>query len=157
MKNKTEFKEITRKMERLMIENFYEYIRSKAKTFYLSGYKKYRRHDAFGQPAFRMTPRMQSLIKSGCWQVLDCKGLTPADPFDELGIPGFYRLMEMFHYKVVAQRIAKAGETFIIDEMHMVHTVMGQKMILYNKVSKPKINKGPLKMNKKKDETGKNE
>ena len=128
--------ENTESMEQLIVENFYEYIRTKAKTYIHIGYEKYRKQDAFRKPGCRMTKEMQNLFISGCNQVIDYKGLTPETPFKGLGIPFFYLLMEMFHFKVIQQRIAKIKPGMgILDEMHMEHKVTGNKMKLYNFVA----------------------
>ena len=121
-------------MEQLIVENFYEYIRTKAISYIRIGYEKYRKQDALKKPDCRMTKEIQDLLISGCNQVIGYKGMTPETPFEGLGIPGFYLLMEMFHFKVVRQRIAKIENGFFIDEMHMKHIVTGQLMILFNKV-----------------------
>jgi len=121
-------------IEQLIAENFYEYIRTKAKTYTRLGYEKYSKHDAFGKPGGRITKEIQGLLISGCNQVIEYKGLTPETAFEGLGIPGFYLLMEMFHFKVVQQRIVKNENGTILDEMHMEHEVIGKRMTLYNKV-----------------------
>mgnify|MGYP007066235982 FL=1 len=122
--------------EQLIVDNFYEYIRVKAKRYLKAGYKKYRHYDAFNQPRIRMTKKADELLKTGCKQVVGYRGMTIETAFDGLGIPGFYRLMELFHYKVVKQRIADIGNGIILDEMHLEHMVTRQKMKLYNRVNR---------------------
>ena len=124
----------TEELDKLIVENFYEYIRTKAKTYTRIGYEKYRKHDAFKKPECRMTKEMQKCFISGCNQVIEYKGMTPDTAFEGLEIPGFYLLMELFHFKVVLQRIAKIENGTILDEMHMEHEVIGKRMTLYNKV-----------------------
>jgi len=124
------------KEEQLIAENFYEYIRTKAKKFIDVKFIKYREKDAFNKPDGNMTKEMLIQYIMGCKQVIEYKGMTPETAFEGLGIPGFYRLMELFHYEVVKQQIARIEPGIgILDEMHMEHVVTGQKMKLYNLVS----------------------
>ena len=121
--------------EQLIAENFYEYMRTKAQKYIDVGFAEYRKLDAFNQPGEQMTKEVLVTYVRGCKQVIEYKGLTPETAFEGLGIPGFYKLMELFHYKVVKQRIAKMNHgAGILDEMHMKHRVTGQKMKLYNMV-----------------------
>lgn len=123
-------------MEQLIAENFYEYIRTKAKKYLDIGFEKYRKQDAFSMPPDTMIKESLIIYARGCKQVVDYKGLTPETPFEGLRIPGFYQLMELFHFKVVKKQIAKMMPgNGILDEMHMEHTVTGRKMKLYNLVS----------------------
>ena len=128
--------ELTPEMERLAVDNFYEYIHSKAELFLEIGYKTYRKRDAFKMPDFRMTRQKLDLLQTGCRQIIEYRGMTPDTAFENIGIPGFYRLMKLFHYQVYKQATSGRSEAYFLDEMYMKHTMTGQKMMLYNKVKK---------------------
>lgn len=128
--------ELSPELEKLVIENFYEYIHNKAERFLEIGYKKYRKSDAFNMPDFRMTKQRLDLLETGCRQIVEYKGMTPNTSFENIGIPGFYRLMKLFHYKVYKQATTGTSEEYFLDEMHMKHVMTDERMILYNKVKK---------------------
>ena len=130
---------LSKELEKLAIQNFYEYIRDKADRFLIIGYEIYRKVDAFHRPDQGLSNKKIELLKSGCKQILKYKGLTIATALEGIGIEGFYDLMVLFHYKVVDQRIVKNEEAFFIDEMNMEHMVTGYKIKLFNKVPKKKI------------------
>jgi len=121
--------------EQLIAENFYEYIRTKAKRYIDIGFNEYRKADAFNQPSCTMTKeRLLQLIR-GCKQVIGYRGQTPETAFKGLEIQGFYQLMELLHFQVIKQRIEKMkSKGDIVDELHIEHIMSGQKMKLYNKV-----------------------
>ena len=121
-------------LERLAIENFYEYIHCKAALFLEIGYKAYRKRDAFNMLDFRMTRPRLDLLQTGCRQIVEYKGMTPDTAFENIGIPGFYRLMKLFHYQVYKQATSDRGEDYFVDEMYMKHRMTGEKMKLYNRV-----------------------
>jgi len=128
--------ELTPEMERLAVENFYEYIHYKASLFLKIGYKAYRMRDAFNMPDFRMTKPRLDLLQTGCRQIAEYKGLTPDTALENIDVPGFYRLMKLFHYQVYKQATSGRSEGYFLDEMYMKHKMTGEKMILYNKVKK---------------------
>ncbi|HNW77101.1 MAG TPA: hypothetical protein PKJ28_09475 [Bacteroidales bacterium] len=127
---------LTPELERLAIESFYEYIRTKAKHFIRTGHVNYTKGDAFGQPGLSLPETDHVLLLSGCDQVIRYRGLTPDTPFEGLGIGGFYRLMNMFHYEKVKQTIAANEEDHFLDKILFRHVVSGHEMVLFNKVRK---------------------
>ncbi|MCK9204531.1 MAG: hypothetical protein M0P58_08890 [Bacteroidales bacterium] len=126
--------DLSPEMEGLVILNFYEYIRTKALLFLEIGPIEYRKRDALGMPGYRISMNGLAILESGCRQVIDYKGLTKGEPFEGLGIPGFYRLMKLFHYQVQKQATSGRGEDYFLDEMYMKHRMTDQKMKLYNRV-----------------------
>jgi len=130
--------ELPKELRKLAIKNFYEYIRVKAERFLTIGHTQYRKDDAFNQPDERLSNKNVELLKTGCLQVLEYKGLTEETAFEGIGIEGVYKLMALFHYKVVSQSIDQNEIDFFIDEMNMEHVVTGQKMKLFNKIPKKK-------------------
>ena len=130
---------IPEELAKLASDNFYEYIQVKAERYLDVGYEKYRESDAMHMPDFQMSNQMLELMRNGCTQIIHFRGLTSDSAFEDLGIQAFYKLMELFHYKVIIQSIARSEKEFFIDEMHMEHMVTGQKLTLYNKVNKHSI------------------
>ena len=114
------------------------YIEHKAIRFLEVGYEIYTKEDAFHQPGEELTPETEAMLTFGCEQIRDRKGLTIEQPFEGLGIGGFYQLMRMFHFKFVRQEIGLIGEDFIIDKILFEHQVTGdkQRIELFNKVEK---------------------
>lgn len=123
-------------LEKLAVSNFYEYIRTKAALFLEIGYKEYRRRDGLGMPDYRITKRRLDLLQKGCRQIAGYKGMTADTALENIGIPGFYRLMKLFHYEVTKQVTSGRSEEYFLDEMRLKHFITGQRMILYNKVSR---------------------
>jgi hypothetical protein len=116
----------------------YAYIEYKANRFLEIGYKAYTKTDAFSQPGEELTSEVVAMLTSGCEQIRDQKGLSKEQPFEGLGIGGFYQLMRMFHFKPIQQEIGQIGKDFIIDKILFEHQVAGeiQRVELFNKVKK---------------------
>lgn len=129
---------LSKELEKLAVENFYEYIRTKAIRFLKVGCEEYQIKDAFHMPNYKVDKKTLALLQEGCLQVTKYRGLTMDTAFELLGIPLFYRLLELFHFNVVEQRTAKMTDDYIMDEMFMEHNVTGQKMRLFNKVKRKK-------------------
>jgi len=125
--------------EKLIVENFYDYIRTKASLFLKLGCERYRPDDAFGRPDEQMEREYGALLEEGCRQVMEYAGLSPEAPFTGLGIEGFYLLMELFHYQVIGQRIHSMTGDYILDEMVARHRMTNMSMKLYNQVSGIKV------------------
>jgi hypothetical protein len=71
-------------------------------------------------------------------QILQFRGLKPSDPLKGLDIDGFYALAEILDLRLQKQVLAEhRGETAILDEMHMAHSVTGVYIVLYNLVPTP--------------------
>lgn len=126
--------EVPEALKKLIIENSYEYIRYKATRYLTVGPVKYRRGDALGMPEESLSATEMALIEEGCRQVTEYKGLTKDNPFELLGVEGFYELMILFHFTLDNRVTTRGGPDIFLDKMHMVHMVTGKKMILYNLV-----------------------
>jgi hypothetical protein len=117
-------------------ENGYVYLHTKAYLYVQMGPDVYRKQDYFKLPAVDSDPADLAAIESGCRQILAGDGFSAARPFKGLGISGFYRLLELFHFSRVRQSIggkALSGKGFI-DQMFMRHAVDERHIILYNEV-----------------------
>ena len=64
----------------------YGYIEYKALRFLKVGHEKYTTGDAFGQPGKNLTSKTLRLLKSGCEQIRDHRGLTAETSFVGLDI-----------------------------------------------------------------------
>ena len=118
----------------------YVYIQVKAEHFLDVGYMEYTKDDFFHQPGQNLTTGELALLTSGCEQIADDRGLTIENPFEGLGIKGFYSLMRMFHFRSIQQEANFTDDDFIIDKITFQHRVTGkmQQIILFNKVMKKK-------------------
>jgi len=74
-------------------------------------------------------------LKVGCKQILEYKGMTKQTAFEGLTISGFYKLLELFHYKAEVQE-AFSENNYFIDRIIFQHVVTGNEIVLFNKVSK---------------------
>ena len=116
----------------------YVYIQVKAEHFLDVGYMEYTKDDFFHQPGQNLTTGELALLTSGCEQIADNRGLTIENPFEGLGIKGFYSLMRMFHFRSIQQEANFTDDDFIIDKITFQHRVTGemQQIVLFNKVIK---------------------
>lgn len=126
------------------------YMLSKADLYLEIGPDAYRSGDAFGMPEEDCTKTMLATIRRGMKQICQFRGLSPDKPFINLDIDGFYVLMNTLHFKLETQVLAgNVGKTMFLDEMHMVHVMDGEKIVLYNAVPTPSARRA-LPMRKKK-------
>ena len=126
--------ELPKEIRKIAADSGYEYIRTKAIRFLEVGADKYREKDALKRPSVTLSKKELELLMSGCRQVAEYKGLTEETAFEEFGVAGFYRLIELFHYTVIGQEVSRKGRQWLLDKMQVEHIMTGQKMVLYNKV-----------------------
>ena len=141
----------------------YGYIHYKAYSYLKKGPAVYRRQDAFGMPSENTPLSILSVIEQGCRQIQEWKGITPESPLKGLGINGFYRLIELFHFKVVGQSASFGDDGTVMDKMTIKHAVSDWELTLYNMVNSPaksKKNKESLlrsvELNAESDRAGRN-
>ncbi len=130
-----EIDKLPNNIRKLAVDSGYEYIRTKALRFIAVGVIVYRKTDALGMPDNDLESEDIDLLMIGCRQVAEFKGLTHETAFEGLGIFGFYRLMELFHYAAGNQAIIDSGEDWIMDKMLMKHIVTRREIVLFNKVT----------------------
>lgn len=112
------------------------YIHFKAFSYLKMGTDAYRANDALGMPPENTLPTILAVIEQGCRQIVDWRGITQERPLQELGINGFYRLIELFHF-VIADQIATFGDNGnVMDKMTIRHGVTGEEITLFNLVNK---------------------
>ena len=113
-------------LKRAAYENRFPYLYEKARLFELLGKDKYRKLDAFNQPDELLTDEEIEVVRRGCLQILEGKGFTADQPFENLGVSGFYALMRLFHFEKI-DRMARPttinGLRGIVDQITFKHVI----------------------------------
>ena len=115
----------------------YTYIRMTAQNYLKLGPEEYKSLIAHDWPLESLSTKMLAKIESGMKQILESRGLTCDKPFTGLDIDGFYRLSEMLDLKTERQEATFYGNDQFLDTMHMIDSVTGERIILYNAVPMP--------------------
>lgn len=113
------------------------YLLSKAKVYLEKGPDRYRADDFFAMPPKDWPEELLSVVQNGMEQICNFRGYSLNDPFTGLGIGGFYALLATLHFEREIQFLREMSDATIMDEMHMTHRVIGNRIVLYNVVSKP--------------------
>lgn len=119
--------------KRLFDKNKYIYIYTKSDLYLKIGSKKYRQNDYFQMPNHTLVDDDLMLIADGCKQILEGIGLTPRKPFLNLGIIGFNRLFELFHFEVLKVETKTTPKGYL-DKMILKHLVNDDIVEYYNLV-----------------------
>jgi hypothetical protein len=114
----------------------YGYIRTKACLYLQRGPDYYRQNDYFSMPSEEWSDTDIQLLERGCRQVQNWMGGSPDRPFTGLGIHGFYKLMQLFHYERQKQALIDANPDVMLDRIEFTHAVSGDSITLYNAVGK---------------------
>jgi len=112
------------------------YIHFKAYKYLKIGPDAYSAQDALGMPPRGALPSLLALVEQGCRQIVDWRGLSPERPLQGLGINGFYRMIEVFHFKLAEQSATFGDDGSVMDKMTIKHSVTGEQITLYNLVKK---------------------
>lgn len=83
----------------------FAYMHTKAQRFCKIGPEKYRKSDALGMPNEDWPTEILDAISRGMTQVCEFRGWTQETPFEGIGIPGFYALMETLHFDCESQSL----------------------------------------------------
>lgn len=126
--------ELSVKEKELFATNGYGYIYSKAKLFLKIGPKEYLAKDFFEIDVSDLDEEDFEILKNGCEQILKGKGLTAENPFENLGVLGFAKLFEVFHFEVSRIETARPDSEKFLDRMLVVHMVEGYESECYNLV-----------------------
>lgn len=121
--------------EGLDIPEKFGYIHFKSFSYLARGPEAYRAQDAMGMPPEGTPPSTLAVLDKGCRQILNWKGIQPDNPLTGLGIDGFYRLIDLFHFKVVQQSALHQNNGAIVDKMQINHVMSGEEITLYNLVN----------------------
>ena len=122
-------------LKALALKNRLPYLHEKARMFVLVGEKKYRKMDFFNQPDEHLTAEEIDIIRQGCLQILEGKGLTEQQPLQNLGVWGFRALMEFFHFEPVertSQSITLNESDGILDQITFKHLMEDSQITYFN-------------------------
>lgn len=115
--------------------NRFPYIFTKAKSFLQNGIEKYKKEDFFKEPNIS-SEEVHDLLKEGCKQVIQGRGLTPEMPFCDLGVQGFNALMRTFHFsyssRQTSHNIFYNGQKGHLDKITWKHIVDHSEVVYYN-------------------------
>jgi hypothetical protein len=118
------------------LENNFPYIYSKAYMFLEKGAVLYRKDDFFHEPPVDYTEEDIEILKNGCRQVLEGRGLTADFPFINLDVGGFYALFRMFHYENESRKTKYSfryeGKKGILDHITFAHIVDDNTISFFN-------------------------
>lgn len=126
----------TDRENKLFIENRGPYILTKAYRFFVSSPEEYRRGDALNMPDVTWSSRDLELVKLGCQQLMEGKGLTPENPLNKLGVRGCHLLFGLFHFSMASQYASSLEPGKFLDKMVFQHIMDGSNIIYYNLVDK---------------------
>ena len=95
-----EFKDLSEKMQQLVIEKKYAMIRDKALMIQEKGVEVCRDNDTLNFPPQKLNNQGKRIIESGVKQIINYKGLTKETAFKGLNIPEFYFFMYFFKSRI---------------------------------------------------------
>lgn len=126
---------MSEELQSTAIDNQFPYMFSKAKLYLRIGADKYKKDDFFGQPSTSDSDVLE-LIKTGCFQLCQGKGLCAEDPFTGLGVSGFSNLLALFHFRHVSRQ-TKHGHVIndqrgALDCITFKHEMDGRTATYYN-------------------------
>ena len=114
-------------------KNRFAYVYSKANILLKTGPAIYRKNDFFKMPDSNWSNEEMELVLNGCKQILEGKGLTEDNPFTELGVGGFYRLFDTFHFRLKSRKtksIKRNNQFDFLDAITFEH-VMDETCVTY--------------------------
>lgn len=130
------FDSMSEEEQMFAIDNLLPYFFTKANLYLKKGPEKYRIDDYFNQPPTESTNNELALLKLGCEQVLEGKGLFKNNPFVNLDVAGFNSLMRLFHFETESRKtkhkIEIEEKKGALDCITFIHLVDNRKTTLYN-------------------------
>ena len=142
-----EFKDLTEKEQKLVVDYKYDLFRDKVIALKEKGVDACKEDDSFDLKDAKITDDARDLFELVIPQIIDYKGLTFERPLEGIKIHGFYYFMYLFFFKRKRQ-IASVVDEFILDKMLMKNSITGDEMWLVNKV--PQIPKEEIEKYMKK-------
>ena len=119
----------------LKVPEGFGYVHYKAYLYLKVGPDGYRKRDALQMPPEDWSCATLQAIEHGCRQPSTWRGISADIPLEGIGIDGFYRLVNLFHFRVVHQLLLDTDDDgFFTDEMSITHIVNGNVLTLYNRV-----------------------
>lgn len=113
----------------------YIYMQMEAQNYLKLGAEEYKAKSVYDWPLESLSTEILATIEHGMRQILETRGLTCETPFTGLGIHGFYRLAKILGLKPQMQEATFYGTDQLLDTMHMVDSVTGEPIVLYNAVT----------------------
>ena len=126
--------ELTSPPAGIVVPKGFRYIHFKAFLYREVGAEEYRERDALRMHPPDWPPESLEAVESGCRQIYQWRGISAGCPIEDIGIDGFYRLISLFHFRVVGQRLLDTDDGFNLDKMKIRHIVQGDELTLYNRV-----------------------
>ena len=118
------------------ILNQFPYIFTKAELYLKIGPDKYRKEDFFQQPPLNLDTVDMESIRYGCEQIIEGRGFNYTTPLQGLGVSGFYRLMELFHFQFESRKTKYSfkyeEEKGALDIMTFTHQMDDRKATLFH-------------------------
>ena len=131
----THFEALPEALQLHALDQQLPYIATKASRYLEVGPEEYRNTDAFGQPATTDADELAA-IRSGCTQLIECKGLHADAPLTDVGVAGFYALMGLFHFKMTDRSTAHGhvhqGVKGALDTITFEHVRSGMPATFIN-------------------------
>jgi hypothetical protein len=130
------FDSLTAEQQETYTLNQFPYLFAKAQLYLEIGPDLYRKNDFFQQPPIDIDPTDLKAIKTGCEQILEGKGFELDSPFQDIGVSGFYRLMELFHFEFVSRKTKHGymlhGFKGALDRITFSHALNNHQITLHN-------------------------
>ncbi|MCY3019307.1 MAG: hypothetical protein NTW87_09820 [Planctomycetota bacterium] len=117
----------------------FAYLLAKAENYLEVGSDAYRAGDAFKMPSAEWPQPLLEAVGRGMEQICRFRGLSRDEPFENLGVDGFYALLATLHFKCGKQMLVGERGADFLDAMYMQHRMTGQQIVLYNLVPKPAL------------------
>ena len=118
------------------ILNQFPYIFTKAELYLEIGPDNYRKEDFFQQPPLNLDTVDMESIRYGCEQIVEGRGFNYSTPLQGLGVSGFYRLMELFHFQFESRKTKYSfkyeEEKGALDIMTFTHQMDDRKATLFH-------------------------
>ncbi len=116
--------------------NQFPYIFTKAALYLKIGPDEYRKEDFFQQPPLNLDTVDMESIRYGCEQIIEGRGFNYTTPLQGLGVSGFYRLMELFHFQFESRKTKYSfkyeEEKGALDIMTFTHQMDDRKATLFH-------------------------
>lgn len=124
-----------KELRALAVKNRLPYLHEKVRLFVLLGAEKYRKMDFFNQPDKSLASEEIEIVRQGCLQILEGKGLTAEQPLENIGVAGFHALMRLLHFKPF-QRKSKSTSINelrgILDQITFEHLMEDSQVTYFN-------------------------
>jgi hypothetical protein len=127
-------KNLSAKDVRLLLDNRFPYIFTKAHYFLQDGPELYKKKDAFSLPDNSFSKIDIEKITIGCKQILTGKGFRKDLPMEGIGIRAFYKLLELFHFEMINQLAYKIDTDKRLNKITFKHVKNNSKIVCYNVV-----------------------